>query len=193
MFRKESKMRGLVLLVLLAGDLATAKASASWVEAPTTRSLPGQEAVRAKTYFEDSFGRKKGKFKAMYESFLEDKDFVEGEFLVARFRYVYFDAFIKPLPWLSVVPPEGKADRCKCGLGFSALALLVQRKPSFLALEALNPSNGGPARSGWAVSGSSVSSRTRRHGRQCRRSGRAGFGRTRRPPWSSWSWRTIGR
>ncbi len=82
-------MRGLRLLILLAHALAAAQGSAKWVEAPTTRSLPGQESVRAKTYFDDSFGRKKGKFKAEYESFLEGKDFVEGELLVARFRYVY--------------------------------------------------------------------------------------------------------
>jgi hypothetical protein len=82
-------MRGFLLIIFWASVLATAQAAEKWVEASTTRSLPGQESVRAKTYFEDSFGRKKGKFKAAYESFLEEKDFVEGEFLVARFRYVY--------------------------------------------------------------------------------------------------------
>jgi hypothetical protein len=78
-------MKGLLLIILLAPVLATAQESAKWVESRTARFLPGQEAVRAKTYFEDSFGRMKGKFKAVYESFLEEKDFVEGEFLVARF------------------------------------------------------------------------------------------------------------
>jgi hypothetical protein len=82
-------MRGLLFIVFLACVLSTAQAAEKWVEASTTHSLPGQESVRAKTYFEDSFGKKKGKFKAVYESFLEEKDFVDGEFLVARFRYVY--------------------------------------------------------------------------------------------------------
>ena len=82
-------MKELLLIVFLASVLATAEGAAKWVAASTTRYLPGQEDVRAKTYFEDSFGRKKGKFRANYESFLEKKDFVEGEFLVARFRYVY--------------------------------------------------------------------------------------------------------
>lgn len=82
-------MKWLLCAVLFASVSATAQEPSKWIEAPSVRSLPAQKAGEGKAYFGDSFGRKKGKFKAEYESMLETKDFVEGEFLVAWFRYVY--------------------------------------------------------------------------------------------------------
>lgn len=82
-------MKWLFLVVLFTSVPKTAQEPTKWVEAPIVRSLPVQKAAQAKTYFGDAFAKKKGKFKAEYESMLETKDFVEGEFLVAWFRYVY--------------------------------------------------------------------------------------------------------
>jgi hypothetical protein len=82
-------MKCLLIAILFASVPATTGEPTKWVEAPTVRSLPAENAARAKTYFGDSFAKKKGKFKAEFESMLETKDSIEGEFLVAWFRYVY--------------------------------------------------------------------------------------------------------
>ena len=63
----------------------------AWVEAPVTRALPGQEALKAKTYFWDAFTTRKGTFKATYASMLDPRQSVTGTFLVAKCRYVYQD------------------------------------------------------------------------------------------------------
>jgi len=63
-----------------------------WVEAPVTRSLPGQEGVPAKTYFWDTFTTRKGRFRATFDSLLDQRTAVTGTFVVAKFRYVYAHA-----------------------------------------------------------------------------------------------------
>jgi len=61
---------------------------AVWVEAPPRPSLAGESG---KTWFWSAFTRKSGTFSAMYDSMLDDRDSVTGDFLVARYRYT-FDA-----------------------------------------------------------------------------------------------------
>jgi hypothetical protein len=82
-------MRSLLVAVIFANASAPAQEPTTWVEAQTVRSLPGEKTGQAKTYFGDSFAKKKGTFKAEFESMLETKDSIAGEFLVAWFRYVY--------------------------------------------------------------------------------------------------------
>ena len=79
-------MRFLVIAFLISGPAHT---SPEWVEAPVTRHLPGQEQVRGKTYFDAAFSKRSGTFRAMYDSILDDRKSVSGEFLVGRFRYRY--------------------------------------------------------------------------------------------------------
>ena len=63
-------------------------AVAQWVEAPVTKSLPG-EVVNAKTSFDPSFGRTTGTYRAMYESITDARNSAKGKFLVGRYRYTY--------------------------------------------------------------------------------------------------------
>ena len=57
-----------------------------WVRAPERPSLNGESGA---TWFSPEFGRRSGSFRAMYDSMQDSRDSVDGDFLVARFRYTY--------------------------------------------------------------------------------------------------------
>jgi len=85
-------MRLSILAILLCSMSVVGHASgledAAWVEAPQRPSLDGESG---RTWFWSAFTRRSGTFRAMYDSMLDNRDSVTGDFLVARYRYT-FDA-----------------------------------------------------------------------------------------------------
>jgi len=82
-----------VLCFLIAGhSLAVAhekSANADWVEAKTSRTIPGQKEVAGKTFFSPSFSKTHGQFRALYESALDTRDKIQGDFIIGKFLYKY--------------------------------------------------------------------------------------------------------
>jgi hypothetical protein len=74
-------------LLMLATAGAAAGESGTWVDAPVARALDA--AVAATTQFSPAFGKHAGTYPATFESVLDTRDAVRGEFLVARYRYRY--------------------------------------------------------------------------------------------------------
>ena len=92
-----------------------------WVQAPERPSLNGESG---KTWFSPEFGRKRGTFRAMYDSMQDGRDSVSGDFLVARFRYTY-DAPIGDGTSLSPRHDESITEvLLDCGQHFSGTASL---------------------------------------------------------------------
>src|SRR5690606_28215427 len=85
-------MRPSILAIALCSVSALGHASGlqdgAWVGAPERASLDGE---KSKTWFWSAFSRRSGTFSAMYDSMLDSRDSVTGDFLVARYRYT-FDA-----------------------------------------------------------------------------------------------------
>ena len=92
-------MKHLGLLIVLASVLYPSPgfSRSEWVAAPVTRQLPG--TAKGKTYFWDTFATRKGTFKFIPDSMLDDRNTLSGEFLVGRFRYAY-GHLIKGVPGL---------------------------------------------------------------------------------------------
>lgn len=74
----------LTLAILSHGAIANNE----WVESPHIRTLPG-EASDGKVYFGTQFTQQKGNYKATYESVMESRDSLSGNFLIGSFRYVF--------------------------------------------------------------------------------------------------------
>jgi hypothetical protein len=71
----------LIPVVMFAGE--------EWTVSTFSRTLPGQEEIVGQTFFGSKFTKKRGEYRAMYDSMLETKDTVKGEFLVGKFKYKY--------------------------------------------------------------------------------------------------------
>ncbi|MDD5084390.1 MAG: hypothetical protein PHT88_05695 [Candidatus Moranbacteria bacterium] len=81
------KMKYRLILFLLIP--LTVFASEKWTVSEFSRTLPGQEDNTAQTFFGSKFTKIRGEYRAMYDSMLETKDTVKGEFLVGKFKYKY--------------------------------------------------------------------------------------------------------
>ena len=66
-----------------------ASANDEWVKSPKTRALPGQESIKGSTYFGKRFIKIKGNYAAVFESVLDKRDSISGEFILGKFRYLY--------------------------------------------------------------------------------------------------------
>jgi hypothetical protein len=67
----------------------TVNTTTDWIEAKTSRSLPGQEEMVGKTFFSPVFVKTSGEFRAMYDSVLDKRKTIKGDFIVGKFRYKY--------------------------------------------------------------------------------------------------------
>ena len=83
-------MRRLLPVLLLASaspaGFAADPPQDAWVAAPARPSLNGESGS---TWFSPAFSRRKGSFRAIYDSMQDARESVDGDFLVARFRYTY--------------------------------------------------------------------------------------------------------
>lgn len=84
-------MQNLIALFIVLAAIGHAHAEEEWVQAPKSLGLPGQN-IAGKTFFSPIFGKKSGAFRVTYESALDNRDSVSGNFLVGKFRYTYQSA-----------------------------------------------------------------------------------------------------
>lgn len=116
-------MRSFTLSAFLLLTAVAAQADV-WVDAPTSRSLDGNTS--GKTQFRTEFGKHRGTYPAMFESILENRDKISGDFLVARYRYTY----ATPIGGGSLVPRHDEAETevlLDCRERLAATRVLVYR------------------------------------------------------------------
>lgn len=83
MFVTLKKPIQLAALTISMGCVVASAPAAEWIDAGP--SVEGN----AKIQLNSSFSKKSGKFKAMPDSIMEKRDFIEGNFVVGTYRFVY--------------------------------------------------------------------------------------------------------
>lgn len=83
MFKKQIQLAALTISM---GCVYVSASAAEWIDAGP--SVEGN----AKIQLHSGFSKKSGKFKAMPDSIMEKKDFIEGNFVVGTYRFVYSPA-----------------------------------------------------------------------------------------------------